>query len=60
MLSPICIATLLASKNMPNRCRCPKCIQEKDHQAALDYYRRDLPAQEMFPPKSGRVNDNPN
>jgi len=41
-LSPICVKQLLESRGVPNRCACPRCREEHEHAAALDYYRQDL------------------
>jgi hypothetical protein len=53
-LSPICVKSLLASRGIPNYCSCPWCREEKEHEEALDYYRKDRPAPELFPEKTGK------
>jgi hypothetical protein len=54
-MSSVCIKILLESRGLPNRCLCPNCRQEKEHQEALDYYRKDRLAPELFPEKTGRT-----
>uniref|UniRef100_A0A6H1Z9S8 Uncharacterized protein n=1 Tax=viral metagenome TaxID=1070528 RepID=A0A6H1Z9S8_9ZZZZ len=41
-LSPVCIAALLASRDLPNRCGCPRCADERKHEEALEYYQKNL------------------
>ncbi len=53
-MSPICIRDLLASRGLPNRCSCPRCREQQEYDAALEFYRRDLPATELFPEKTGK------
>lgn len=57
MLSPICVRNVYESRGQENLCRCPKCREEADHDEAIDYYRRDLPENEMFPEKTGKNAD---
>jgi len=56
-LSPICIRDLLASRGLPSRCACPRCREAKEHEEAIDYYRKDLnpgPREyDVFPEKEG-------
>jgi len=40
-MNAICIKKLYEEHGFPNACRCPHCQQEKDGQAALDYYRQN-------------------
>jgi hypothetical protein len=51
-LSPVCIRDLLSSRGLPNRCSCPNCREAKEHEEALEFYRKDRPEPELFPEKT--------
>lgn len=38
---PICIKTLLESHGKPNVCGCPRCREDREREAAIEYYRGD-------------------
>jgi len=42
-MNKICTKKLHEEHELPNPCRCPHCQQEKDGQAALDYYANHFP-----------------
>ena len=39
MITPICMSGEWKRRNLPNICSCPQCASQREHEAAIEYYR---------------------
>lgn len=51
----ICIKHLSEDYNVSNPCKCWRCVEEREHQEAIDYYKLSVPEEplhcDVFPEK---------
>ena len=41
MITPICMSGEWKRRNLPNICSCPQCARQREHEAAIEWYREN-------------------